>query len=271
VEVRNGWHALAQSAPTFIGCVEAKVFRGGESGTSGAAALSNSTQEATMPTQDRPLFSAGELLTFAWARTKENLRPLLIIGGVSMVFSLLNSAGSRPGQAAGFDLINLLVQLFQVAITMAWIRVSLEIADGKRVQVPRLADLWPDYFLFLITCVLTGIVVALGLIALIVPGVVLALTFSFAGFLVMDRSMNPIEAMRESARLTTGAKPDLFMLGLLLLALNVVGALALGVGLLVTVPMTFIAAAQVYRRLQEAAGHAPVSRGIAGPPAPIAH
>jgi hypothetical protein len=224
-----------------------------------------------MNRQSHLLFSAGELLNFAWSKTKENLKPLLVIGGVSMVLTLLNSASSRSANPAGFDLLNLIVQLFQMAITMAWIRVALAIADGKPVEVPKARELWPDFFVYFVTSVLVGIAVMLGFIALIVPGVVLALMFSFAGFAVIDRKLDPIEAMKESARLTTGAKPELLGLALLLLALNLAGVLALGVGLLVTVPMSFIAAARVYRRLQDIAVHAPEPRPIVGPPAPLAH
>lgn len=81
--------------------------------------------------------------------------------------------------------------------------------------------------------------------------------------------------MRESLRLTRGARPELFSMAVVLLVLNLVGAMALGLGLLLTVPMSFIIAADVFRRLQARAG-VPVPPStqrppFAGPPAPVPH
>lgn len=213
------------------------------------------------------LFSAGEALQQAWEKTRQNLRPLLIIGAVSAFLALLNNASN--GSERGIDLVNLVVQLFQVAVTMAFIRTALDIADGREVAVPKLKDLGPDYVFFLLTTMLVGLVVAVGLVLLIVPGVIAAITFAFAGFLVMDQRMDPIAAMKESARLTRGVKAELFGMGVVLVLLNLAGAIALGVGLLLTVPMSFIVTARVYRRLQARAGSPaqPKPRApIAGPP-----
>jgi len=65
---------------------------------------------------------------------------------------------------------------------------------------------------------------------------------------------SPMEALRESRRLTKGHRKSLFVFGLLCLGANILGALALGIGLFVTIPTTVIATAHVLRRLQ---AHAP--------------
>jgi uncharacterized membrane protein len=75
----------------------------------------------------------------------------------------------------------------------------------------------------------------------------------YSTFVVVDQRTDPIEALRKSSRLTDGVKGQLFWFGLLLIGVNLVGALALGVGLLVTIPTSFIAAAYVFRRLQQRA------------------
>lgn len=214
------------------------------------------------------LFSAGEALQQAWEKVRQNLKPLLIIGGISAFLALLNSA-SNGSNGRGIDLVNLVVQLFQVAVTMAFIRAALDIADGREVAVPKLRDLGPDYLFFLLTSLLVGLVVGLGLVLLIVPGVIAAITFAFTGFLVMDQKLDPIAAMKESARLTRGVKAELFGMGVVLVLLNLAGVIALGVGLLLTVPMSFIVTARVYRRLQARAGSPARPRPqapISGPP-----
>lgn len=83
-----------------------------------------------------------------------------------------------------------------------------------------------------------------------------------AGFLVVDRGLDPLEALHRSSVLTEGTRFRLFLFLLLCFGLNVLGALAFGVGLLFTIPATALAFAYVYRRLEE---RARVSRPV--PPA----
>lgn len=196
-------------------------------------------------------FSSEDALRFGWTTTKANLKPLLLIGLVGAFLALLGQALSGDGPANGLRALMLLaVQVLQVALTMVWIRVALSLHDGQRLEWTRLPGLFSDFFTFLLAWVLYGLVVGVGFILLIVPGVIWALKFGFSGFLVVDRKLDPIAAFRESSRLTDGLKGQLFGFALLLIGLNILGALALGVGLFVTVPTTFIAAAYVFRRLQ---------------------
>ena len=52
-----------------------------------------------------------------------------------------------------------------------------------------------------------------------------------------------------SSKVTKGAKWDLFVFSLLLVAINIGGALCFLVGLLITVPMSAVSWAFVYRKL----------------------
>lgn len=196
-------------------------------------------------------FSSEDALRFGWTTTKANLKPLLAIGLVGAFLALLGQALSGEGPANGLRALMLLaVQVLQVALTMVWIRVALNLHDGQRIEWTRLSGLLGNFFTFLLAWVLYGLVVGVGFLLLIVPGVIWALKFGFSGFLVVDRRLDPIEAFRESSRLTEGLKGQLFGFALLLLGVNILGAIALGVGLFVTVPTTFIAAAYAFRKLQ---------------------
>lgn len=196
-------------------------------------------------------FSIEDALRFGWTTTKANLKPLLTLGLIGAFLGLLNQALASPGPGDGLRALMLLaVQVIEVALTMVWIRVALNLHDGQRFEWPRPSSLLGDFFTFLLVCVLYGLMVGIGLLLLVVPGVIWALKFGFAGFFVVDKKPDPIEAFRESNRLTQGVKGQLLAFALLALGINLLGAIALGVGLFVTVPTTFLAAAYVFRRLQ---------------------
>src|SRR5581483_10241008 len=91
---------------------------------------------------------------------------------------------------------------------------------------------------YLLTSILFALIVAGGLVLLIVPGVVWMLQFGFATFVSVDRCLDPIGCLRASSQLTRGVKGRLLGFVLAAIALNLLGCLALGVGLLFTVPMT---------------------------------
>ena len=61
--------------------------------------------------------------------------------------------------------------------------------------------------------------------------------------------MGPVEALKKSAELTAGAKKDLFLLGLLMILIQLGGILALVVGVLVAAPVNMLAYLYAYRRL----------------------
>ncbi len=112
-------------------------------------------------------------------------------------------------------------------------------------------DLWWKYT---IVVILGAIATILGLIFLVVPGVIIGIGIAFAVYYVIDYKDNPIDALKKSWELTNGYKMKLFLLFLLLGALNLLGLAALFVGLLVTVPVSMFTVAHVYNILTEAYG-----------------
>jgi uncharacterized membrane protein len=115
----------------------------------------------------------------------------------------------------------------------------------------QISDLWNPgpFWPFLGAYILTALAIALGFLALIIPGIILAMGLAFVSYLVVDRGLGPIEAMKESWRITKGHKWQLLLLFLALLGINLLGILALIIGVFVTVPITMLAFAHAYRTL----------------------
>ncbi|MDO9018378.1 MAG: hypothetical protein Q8S73_06175 [Deltaproteobacteria bacterium] len=205
----------------------------------------SSASEITRP------FSSAEALRFGWRTTLANLTPLITLGAIGAVLAALGRALASPGNGAlVIPFLGPGIQVLQIALALAFIRVSLALHDGRPVDLDRPAELLDGLLSYLVTSVLYGIVVTAGFILLIVPGVIWAVQFGVACFVAADAKLDPIEALRESSRLTRGVRWHLLGFGLLLSLVNLVGALAFGVGLFVTVPTTFLAAVYAFRRLQ---------------------
>ena len=85
------------------------------------------------------------------------------------------------------------------------------------------------------------ILVALGLFAFLIPGIYLAVGYSFAVLMSLFGGFDFWTALEESRKLITIRWWKFFVFTLILIIINLLGILTLGLGLLVTIPITFYA------------------------------
>lgn len=115
---------------------------------------------------------------------------------------------------------------------------------------PQLADLFSGFEFFvptLIAHIVISILIFIGSIFFIIPGLLAAAAFNFTFLFIIDKRMDFETAMRASHAVV---KQDYFGYCLFIAALfllNVLGLLCLFVGLLVTIPITLAAITVAYR------------------------
>ena len=83
------------------------------------------------------------------------------------------------------------------------------------------------------------LVVLLGLIMLVIPGIYFAVSYVFSHFFVWFYDKQPSEAMSLSRRTVSGNFKQILLLFLILAGINLLGIMALGVGILLTMPFSF--------------------------------
>ncbi|MGE5540822.1 MAG: DUF975 family protein [Bacillota bacterium] len=198
--------------------------------------------------------SPKEILSFAWRTFKARpwffVEVSLLVVAISLLSSFAQGLLTKTfGDVAGSALSTLLSVTMDIFVGMGVVSVYLKAHDA--VMSPTLRDLWNPrpFWKYLATDALRTILVFVGYVLLIVPGVIVSLMLTFTSQLVIDRGLGPIEALKESAAMTRGNRWRLFLLVLALLGLNLLGALALLLGLFVTVPMSLLAFTHAYRTL----------------------
>jgi len=95
---------------------------------------------------------------------------------------------------------------------------------------------------------LTGLIVGVGTVLLIVPGIIAYLGLWLGKFYVVDRQQGAIESMQSSWRDTDGNRLDLFLFSCAYFALVLAGFCLCGIGILVTLPIAEAALAVIYLR-----------------------
>ncbi|ASQ91217.1 hypothetical protein CHL67_10110 [Prosthecochloris sp. GSB1] len=169
------------------------------------------------------------------SRAGEFMAYTLIIALVTGMLSQLDGIGS------------LLSSLISAPLYAGYFVYLLMLFEGRDV---RFGDFFKgfDYFLpLLFAGFVSGFLVLVGTLLLILPGIYLAVGYFFTTMLIVDYRMDFWQAMETSRKIVTKNWFSIFVFALVLFALNVLGGLALLIGLFVTVPLSFCAAAVAYR------------------------
>ncbi len=202
-------------------------------------------------------FSAGACIRFGWETFKK--RPWFLIGSFLLymvVVGTLDAACDQLIQQGGaVDIVATVARLvIDLVAGMSLISFALKAHDS--VETVRLGDFWKlnPFWKYTGTIVLYWIIVLCGIVLLIVPGFIWSVMFGFAILLVMDRNMMPMDALKESKRMTYGYKWQLFWLGILSALVVVLGLICLVVGILVAYPVAMLAFVHAYRILQQKNG-----------------
>ena len=235
-------------------------------------------------------FSPSSALRFGWETFKK--RPWLFVGAfvlvalAQVVVEGLSRAVDAPFGGAESDhafLGGLVSLALSTLISMGVTAFGLAAHDNP--DTVELSALWrphPFWKYLGLTLLFSLIIVAVFLLGfalfaalardagfavavplVVVLGAILALMLLFSGFLVIDRGLGPIQALKESHRITRGYKWPLFLLCLLLVLINVAGVLALIVGLLVSAPVSLLALTHAYRVLSGGAVPRPADAALA--------
>jgi hypothetical protein len=194
----------------------------------------------------------GEFFRFGWTTTIRNLALFLAVMLLELAIDLALTRLSVLAEGNGVlpvAALGLASLVLRAAIALGLTCIALAFCDGRR---GRLADLLAEFqhlLPYLLAELLFSAAVTLGLILFILPGVYLALRLQFFKFFIVDFDAGPLTALARSWDATRGAAWDLLGFWGWAFLINLAGLLALGVGLLITIPLTTVALAAAYRTL----------------------
>ena len=168
-------------------------------------------------------------LTGVDTNTMNEMLQLASEGNSEAVMELMTKA--TP--SAGASLIDSLLRL---AMAVVGVGFSLFVMNSVRRSQPALGNLLDGFGMFprvLFLIILQIVLIFLWSLLLVIPGIIAAYRYSFAVYVMIDHpEMSAMDCLRESKRLTTGYKRQLFLLDLsfifwfLLTMIPVVGYIA---------------------------------------------
>ena len=99
--------------------------------------------------------------------------------------------------------------------------------------------------------IVSGLVIGLGLMLLVIPGIIASLAYSMAFFILADNpGMGGIEALKQSRQMMKGHKWQYFVLNLSFIGWHLLAWLTLGLAYIYVLPYQSAAQANFYAKLK---------------------
>jgi uncharacterized membrane protein len=198
-------------------------------------------------------FSIKRVFSHAWTTFKQHKGLVVLAGLISLVVG--GGAKSDTGIHKGHvdfhspSIFSILFFVLNILIQIGLVKMFLKLLDGHSARLKELVSHGDLFIKYLCVYILFMLGFVGGTILLVIPGIWFFLTYFFAPIIMIDKHVGIRDSFRQSAHMTKGAKWKLLGLMLLIVLLNILGAVALIVGLLVTIPLTSLIFLEVYRVL----------------------
>ena len=184
-------------------------------------------------------FKAWEFIGLAWELVKPHWA---LLGAMFLVLGLV---GSVPRVGPFLSL------LLGGPLMIGIYRSLRGLLAGRPPSFNMMFEGFDQFLPALLLVLVSGVLVALGFVALIVPGIILSIMWIFSLPLLAEREMDFWAAMTESAEITRGYRWELFGLMLANILILILGLLACCVGVFVAQAVTWTSIAIALRFLQQ--------------------
>lgn len=223
-------------------------------------------------------YSPTDAFAYAWAKFKakpgEMLVPILVVLAIVIVLELIvylilgatllsthdctqTILGTEvatqcgPGfvvSLIGYGVSSLVLSLIVQALGAGLIKNALNVVDDKPVSLAEVTK-WATNPKVITAALIVAVATAIGTVLCYLPGLVVGFLLNWTMFYVVDKDLEPVDAVKASVKFTTDHLGDTVVFYLLGVVAFFVGAILCGVGLLVAAPLVLIGAAYTFRKL----------------------
>lgn len=232
-------------------------------------------QPGTDPVNPAPRANPGAALSWAYDRFRRNAAPFLSLAAVVTVILFAQTVASKPIQTALLNcsdpqspgqinactastgtsvlVTSLLFVFFSI---LAWFaRIGLERAALQSTQGvrPSFGQMLTTQHLgkYLVFTLLYAVLVALGIVLCIVPGMIVLFLLQLGQYYVLDKGYGPIQATVASVSAVRRNFGPALLMTLINMMVLVIGGLFFGLFTLLTLPFSCLFTAHLYRQFNQ--------------------
>jgi len=194
-------------------------------------------------TEYYPNLEVGHLFSRSWEVFKANIG--LVFGVLIVQFLILIILAAIP--VIGWLLSLLIVGPLQAGAYFVFVRMVRD----EDVVVRDMFDGFKEFGRTLGVYWLYSIVIMIGTLLLVVPGIILAVGLMPAMYLVLDANYGIVDTLKESWDMTKGYKWSLFVLFLAIFGIVILGTLVFLVGAIFAIAFAYVVVATAYDELSQ--------------------
>lgn len=213
-------------------------------------------------------FDIGATLSEAWQKTAGVkltffLAALVYMGvtlGASFLLGLVFGVTGGDSQSSVSAIVQqVILTALTLPLGMGLFMLGLKRSVDQSLAVPELFNYYGKTVQLVLTMILMYIMLIIGFLLLILPGIYLAIAYYFALPLVVEKNLGPWQALETSRKAITKRWFGMFGFVLLLTLIIIISAIPLGIGLIWTLPLALISMGILYRNMFGVEGVAPTS------------
>ena len=174
------------------------------------------------------------------------MAPFLIYLIITSVIAVLQDATVGTGEGVAASLTQVIVNILVYPLGIGLGLLGIRRAAGKDTPLSTLWEPYSQFIPLVVMLVLMGLLIVGGFFLLVLPGIYLAVAYSFAPYLMIEKNMGVWEALETSRKAITTYWWRYFGLLLITVLLFIVGTIPLLIGLVWVLPIMAIAIGEVF-------------------------
>ncbi len=196
----------------------------------------------------------GDCYGHGWKMIWKNFLEIFLIGLIMLLFSLpINGFALLAGEDFLYNNVTLfilpvLLYGLLVLAPMTWgvYYAFLKAVRGEKVEIRDMFVFTRNYANVVLAYLLMNFIIGIGLVILIIPGIVFACKLAFVPYLVTDKNMSAMDALKTSWSMTEGYAMNIFLIGILAIFISIAGMIVFFVGVIIAAMWIYAALASMY-------------------------
>lgn len=173
-----------------------------------------------------------------WRQLWKNFLELFLVGLIGFALSIPGGMGGWGIGPIGtffgfFGLIYSILVTWPVDYGVSY--CNLKAVRGEKIEIKDMFEAFRNYGNAVLAALLVVIIVGIGFILLIIPGIIFSCKLVFVPYLVVDKRMEGFEAIKSSWNMTNGYAWKVFLVYLLAIPIFLAGLICFVVGVIVSI------------------------------------
>lgn len=201
-------------------------------------------------------FEVGEVLVTSWKAVKSQIWVLVgLFVGYTIISSIISTFAmpSTPQEyfhLGGRAIIGYIISIIIGSLfSLGYIKNLFQTLDGDEPQFSAYGQQASKLLTYIAASIIYAVVVMIGLMVFIIPGIYLALRLQFFQAFIVQENSGIMESLRMSWDITKGSAGKLFVLALAMIGISIIGFIILIVGIFVAVPVCYMMYCYAFRKL----------------------